>query len=98
MHKSLVQTPPLDMWEVLALVDGIIRLEEEEFALSKGIAATISAPKHPYEIIQGLGTNFPNGSLRNQARTNSPPAKLTVSLAKLFHGNKGKTLREPPKK
>ncbi|CAB4293955.1 unnamed protein product [Prunus armeniaca] len=90
MHKSLVKTPPLDMWEVQALADGIIKLEEEEFALSKGTAATISAPKHPYEMIQGPRTNFPNGSLRNQARNNSPPAKLTVSLAKLFHENKGK--------
>ncbi|XP_021801928.1 uncharacterized protein LOC110746041 [Prunus avium] len=105
MHKSLVKTPPLDMREVLARADGIIRLEEEELALSMRTTAAISTPKHPYEMIQGPRTNFPNGSLRNQARTNSPPTKLTVSLAKLFHENKGKgifrtppTLREPPEK
>ncbi|CAL8992729.1 unnamed protein product [Prunus brigantina] len=66
------------MREVLARADGIIRFEEEEFALSKGTAATIAALKHPYEMIQGPRTNFPNGRLRNQARTNSPPAKLTI--------------------
>ncbi|CAL9025876.1 unnamed protein product [Prunus brigantina] len=90
MHKSLVKTPPLDMREALAWADGIIKLEEEELALSKRIVAAISAPKHPYETIQGPRTNFPNVNLRNQARTNSPPTKLTVSLAKIFHENKGK--------
>ncbi|CAL9001705.1 unnamed protein product [Prunus brigantina] len=90
MHKSLVKTPPLDMREVLAQADGIIRLEEEELALSKCTAATISTPKHSYETIQGPRTNFQSGNLRNQARTNSPPTKLIVSLAKLFHENKGK--------
>ncbi|KAI5344546.1 hypothetical protein L3X38_012423 [Prunus dulcis] len=78
MHKSLVKTPPLDMREVLTRVDGIIRLEEEELALSRRTAATISTPKHSCEMIQGPWTNFPNGSLRNQVRTNSPPTKFTI--------------------
>ncbi|CAB4298767.1 unnamed protein product [Prunus armeniaca] len=90
MHKSLVKTPPLDMREVLARADGIIRLKEEELALLKRTTATISAPKHPYETIQGPRTIFSSGNLRNQARTNSPPTKLIVNLAKLFHENKGK--------
>ncbi|XP_008245956.1 PREDICTED: uncharacterized protein LOC103344108 [Prunus mume] len=105
MHKSSVKTPPLDMREVLARADEIIRLEEEELALSKRTTTTISAPKHPYETIQGPRTKFSSGNLRNQARTNSPPTKLTVSLAKLFHENKDKgifrtplTLREPLEK
>ncbi|CAB4269254.1 unnamed protein product [Prunus armeniaca] len=51
MHKSLVKTPPFDMREVLARADGIIILDEEELALSKRTAASISALKHPYEMI-----------------------------------------------
>ncbi|CAB4313132.1 unnamed protein product [Prunus armeniaca] len=30
MHRSLVKAPLVDMWEVMARADGIIRLEEEE--------------------------------------------------------------------
>ncbi|KAM2595199.1 hypothetical protein TB2_039785 [Malus domestica] len=35
MRRSLIETPPLDMREVMARADGIIRLEEEELIQSK---------------------------------------------------------------
>lgn len=35
-------------------------------------------------MIQRPRTNFPNGSLHNQARTNSLPTKFTVSLVNFF--------------
>ncbi|KAM2248509.1 hypothetical protein ACFXTI_003266 [Malus domestica] len=43
MHKSLIKTPPLDMREVMAQADGIIRLEEEELIQSKLATTTIVA-------------------------------------------------------
>ncbi|XP_070675843.1 uncharacterized protein [Malus domestica] len=43
MRRSLVETPPLDMREVMARADGIIRLEEEELIQSKQATATIVA-------------------------------------------------------
>ncbi|CAN6675505.1 unnamed protein product [Malus baccata var. baccata] len=43
MHRSLIETPPLDMREVMARADGIIRLEEEELIQSKQATATIAA-------------------------------------------------------
>ncbi|CAN6705951.1 unnamed protein product [Malus baccata var. baccata] len=41
MRRSLIETPPLDMREVMARADGIIRLEEEEFIQSKQPTVTI---------------------------------------------------------
>ncbi|CAN6563799.1 unnamed protein product [Malus baccata var. baccata] len=41
MRRSLIETPPLDMREVMARADGIIRLEEKEFIQSKQPTATI---------------------------------------------------------
>ncbi|XP_050160600.1 uncharacterized protein LOC126634149 [Malus sylvestris] len=43
MRRSLIETPPLDMREVMARADGIIRLEEEELIQSKRATATIAA-------------------------------------------------------
>ncbi|CAN6713097.1 unnamed protein product [Malus baccata var. baccata] len=41
MRRSLIETPPLNMREVMARANGIIRLEEEEFIQSKQSTATI---------------------------------------------------------
>ncbi|CAN6694464.1 unnamed protein product [Malus baccata var. baccata] len=43
MRRSLIETPLLDMREVMAQADGIIRLEEEELIQSKRATATIAA-------------------------------------------------------
>ncbi|CAN6718734.1 unnamed protein product [Malus baccata var. baccata] len=43
MCRSLIETPPLDMREVMARADGIIRLEEKELIQSKQATTTIVA-------------------------------------------------------
>ncbi|XP_068329224.1 uncharacterized protein [Pyrus communis] len=43
MRRSLIEIPPLNMWEVMARADGIIRLEENELIQSKQATATIAA-------------------------------------------------------
>ncbi|XP_068340245.1 uncharacterized protein [Pyrus communis] len=43
MRRSLIEIPPLDMREVMARADGIIRLEEEKLIQSKQATATIVA-------------------------------------------------------
>lgn len=62
MHKSFVKIPPIDMREVLARADGIIRLEEEEFVLSKRTTATISTLKHLYEPNRGPKATWAYGT------------------------------------
>lgn len=47
MHRSLVKSPLVDMREVMARADGIIRLEEEELTQSKRATITIAVPKPP---------------------------------------------------
>ncbi|CAN6702363.1 unnamed protein product [Malus baccata var. baccata] len=43
MRRSLIETPPLNMREVMARANGIIRLQEEELIQSKQATATIAA-------------------------------------------------------
>ncbi|CAN6693701.1 unnamed protein product [Malus baccata var. baccata] len=43
MRRSLIETPPLNMREVMARANGIIRLEEDELIQSKQATATIAA-------------------------------------------------------
>ncbi|CAB4264188.1 unnamed protein product [Prunus armeniaca] len=97
MHRSLVKIPPVDMREVMARADGIIRLEEEELTQSKCATSIIGIPKPPSE--QKVETK--RYSLRqepsNGPKQSRPFTRLTVSLAKLFHKNKGQGIfRTPP--
>ncbi|CAB4272521.1 unnamed protein product [Prunus armeniaca] len=97
MHRSLVKTPPMDMREVMARADGVIRLEEEELTQSKRATSTIAVPKPPPE--QKVETRrYPSRQeSSNRPKQSRPFTKLTVSLAKLFHENKGKGIfRTPP--
>ncbi|XP_068335404.1 uncharacterized protein [Pyrus communis] len=52
MRRSLIEIPPLDMKEVMARADGIIRLKEDELTQSKQATATIAA--------SSAGTTVPN--------------------------------------
>ncbi|KAM2403236.1 hypothetical protein ACFX1X_031020 [Malus domestica] len=88
MRRSLIETPLLDMREVMAQVDGIIRLEEEELIQSKRATATIAASP--------MGTAALTLKPMAQLRLDRPNTKLTVSLGKIFHENKGKRIFHAP--
>ncbi|XP_034198578.1 uncharacterized protein LOC117614016 [Prunus dulcis] len=97
MHRSLVKITPVDIREVMAQANGIIKLEEEELTQSKHATSTIAIPKPPSE--QKVETK--RYSLRqepsNGPRQSQPFSRLTMSLAKLFHENKGNGIfRTPP--
>ncbi|CAB4286862.1 unnamed protein product [Prunus armeniaca] len=97
MHRSLRKTPPVDMREVMARADGVIRLQEEKLTQSKRATSTIAVPKPLPE--QKMETRrYPLRQESNNGPMQSRPfTRLTVSLAKLFHKNKGKGIfRTPP--
>ncbi|XP_016649764.1 PREDICTED: uncharacterized protein LOC107881157 [Prunus mume] len=97
MHRSLVKTPPVDMREMMARADGIIILEEEELTQSKRATSAIAIPKPPLEQKVETKRYSSRQESSNGPRQSRPFTRLTVSLAKLFHENKGKCIfRMPP--
>ncbi|CAN6718345.1 unnamed protein product [Malus baccata var. baccata] len=106
MCRSLIETPPLDMREVMARADGIIRLEEEELIQSKRATATIAAFPADTTVLTLKPTAQPRQERRfsrdskdgfsERSRLDSPNTKLTVSLGKIFHENKGKGIFRTP--
>ncbi|XP_021803037.1 uncharacterized protein LOC110747146 [Prunus avium] len=97
LHRSLVKTPPVDMREVMARADGIIRLEEEELTQSKRTTSTIATPKPAPEQKAETKQYSSRQEFSNGPKQSRPFTRLTVSLAKLFHENKGKGIfRTPP--
>ncbi|CAL9012804.1 unnamed protein product [Prunus brigantina] len=97
MHRSLVKTPPVDMRELMARADGIIRLEEEELTQSKRATSTIAIRKPSLEQKVEMKRYSSSQEPSNGPKQSQPFTRLTVSLAKLFHENKGKGIfRTPP--
>ena len=106
MRRSLIETLPLDMREVMARADGIIRLEEEELIQSKrAIAAIVVSPAdttaptlkptiQPRQ--EGRFSSDPKDGFNERSRPDRPHTKLTVSLGKIFHENKGKGIFRAP--
>ncbi|XP_070682894.1 uncharacterized protein [Malus domestica] len=87
MRRSLIETPPLDMREVMARADGIIRLEEKELIQSKRATATIAASLADTTALTLKPTAQPR---QERSRLDRPNTKLTVSMGKNFYENKGK--------
>ncbi|XP_021801470.1 uncharacterized protein LOC110745657 [Prunus avium] len=81
----------------MALADGIIRLEEEELTQSKRTTSTIATPKPPPEQKAETKRYSLKQEFSNGPKQSRPFTRITVSLAKLFHENKGKGIfRTPP--
>ncbi|KAM1204946.1 hypothetical protein ACFX2G_005916 [Malus domestica] len=90
MRRSLIKTPPLDMREVMARADGIIRLEEKELIQSKRATATIVASPAGTAAPTLKPTAQPrqerrftrdsNDGFNERSRLNHPNTKLIVSL------------------
>lgn len=105
MHRSWVKTLLVDMSEVMAQVNRVIRQEEEELTQSKRTTSTIAALNPPLEQKEEMKWYFSRRESSNGSKWNWPFTKLTVSLAKLLNENKGKwifrtplTICESPKK
>ncbi|KAM2080624.1 hypothetical protein ACFX1T_034374 [Malus domestica] len=84
----------------MARADGIIRLEDEELIQSKRATATIAASPADTTTLTLKPTAQPRQERRfsrdpkdwfsERSRLDRPNTKLTVSLGKIFHENKGK--------
>ncbi|KAM0975589.1 hypothetical protein FF1_018641 [Malus domestica] len=100
MRRSLIETPPLDMREVMAQADGTIRLKEEELIQSKRATAIIAASPADTTALTLKPTaqprqerrfsRDPNDGFNERSRLDRPNTKLTVNLGKKFHENRGK--------
>ncbi|CAL2271067.1 unnamed protein product [Prunus armeniaca] len=81
----------------MARADGIIKLEEEEFTHSQRPTSTIAIPKPPPEQKVETKRYSSRQEPSNRPKQSRPFTRLIVSLAKLFHENKGKGIfRTPP--
>ncbi|XP_008238327.1 PREDICTED: uncharacterized protein LOC103336975 [Prunus mume] len=81
MHKFLVKTPLVDMREMMARADGIIRLEEEELTQSKRATSTIAIPKPSSKQKVETKRYSSRQEPSNGTKQSEPFTRLTVNLA-----------------